>query len=281
MPELPEVETVRRGLAPAVTGALIDRVLIRRPDLRYPLPPDLSQQLTGSRVTAVDRRAKYLLLRLDTGWTVIWHLGMSGRVLIHGSGSPPLPTTHDHVILGFDNGSTVIFNDPRRFGMIDIAPPGNASLNRHLARLGPEPLDRTFTGAALHRSLIGRRSSIKSCLLNQSVVAGLGNIYVCEALYRARLSPMREGGSVSRRDAGRLVKAIKAVLTAAIDAGGSSLRDYVQTSGELGYFQHGFVVYDRCGKQCPDCVCDLTLTGGIKRVVQSNRGTFYCPILQL
>ncbi|WP_366654138.1 bifunctional DNA-formamidopyrimidine glycosylase/DNA-(apurinic or apyrimidinic site) lyase [Fodinicurvata sp. EGI_FJ10296] len=281
MPELPEVETVRRGLAPVVSGARIVDARIGRPDLRYPLPPDLGRRLAGSVVERADRRAKYLLLPLDSGWTVIWHLGMSGRVLIHLPDVPlPAPRTHDHIVLRFDNGAVVTFNDPRRFGMMDLAAPGTLAENRHLCRLGPEPLDHGFTGASLARSLSGRRGPIKAVLLDQSVVAGLGNIYVCEALYRARISPFRSAGSVSARGAARLASAIKAVLAEAIDAGGSTLRDYVRTSGELGYFQHGFAVYDRAGKACPDCTCDPAETGGIVRTVQSNRGTFYCPVRQ-
>ena len=278
MPELPEVETVRRGLAPVITGARIIRAEIRRPDLRYPLPLDLEARLTGAVVRSVGRRAKYLLIDLATNWTVIWHLGMSGRVLIHPPDHPPPPlTVHDHIVLRFDTGAILVFNDPRRFGMMDLAGPGGLATNRHLARLGPEPFDRAFTGATLVRALAGRRGPVKSILLDQSVVAGLGNIYVCEALYRAGLSPLRPAGSVSARGAARLVRAIKAVLTEAINAGGSSLKDYVTISGELGYFQHSFAVYDRAGRPCPACTCDVATTGGIVRIVQSNRGTFYCP----
>ncbi len=281
MPELPEVETVRRGLAPVIAGARIVGAEIRRPDLRYPLPPDLGRRLTGAVVRSVGRRAKYLLIALETNWTIIWHLGMSGRVLIHPPNHPPPPLTiHDHIVLRFDTGAVLVFNDPRRFGMMDLAGPDELPANRHLARLGPEPLDRNFSGAVLSRAFAGRRGPVKSVLLDQTVVAGLGNIYVCEALYRAGLSPLRPAGSVSARGAGRLSRAIKAVLAEAIEAGGSTLKDYVRISGELGYFQHRFAVYDRAGRPCPACTCDVAMTGGIHRVVQSNRGTFYCPVRQ-
>jgi formamidopyrimidine-DNA glycosylase len=276
MPELPEVETVCRGLRPVLEGHRLERVIARRPDLRFPLPDGFGQRLTGRRVTRVGRRAKFMLITLDDGWVVIGHLGMSGRMRIFDK--PPLPPEepHDHVILETDAGAVIRFNDPRRFGFLDLVEEAALAENRFLAGLGPEPLDAAFDAAELARRLAGKAAPLKAALLDQRVVAGLGNIYVSEALHMAGLSPKRKAGTVGRARAGRLVDAIKTVLERAIAAGGSSLRDHRQTNGELGYFQHDFQVYGREGEACPRC----GLPHAVKRLVQSGRSTFFCSHCQ-
>jgi len=278
MPELPEVETVARGLAAAVEGRRIESARARRPDLRFPLPPDLSARLAGRRLTRIGRRAKYMLLDLDDGAVVILHLGMSGRLLIlNGAAGERDPLgPHDHVIFAFEGGIEVRFNDVRRFGMLDICAADKLGEHPLLRDLGPEPLGNDFNGPALAAALKGRRTPIKAALLDQRTVAGLGNIYVCEALYRAGISPKRSAATVQGRRAEALATAVKSVLGDAIASGGSSLRDYVQPSGELGYFQHRWAVYARAGERCPGCDCDPARTGGIGRIVQSGRSTFYC-----
>ncbi|MCB9946954.1 MAG: bifunctional DNA-formamidopyrimidine glycosylase/DNA-(apurinic or apyrimidinic site) lyase [Rhodospirillaceae bacterium] len=279
MPELPEVETIRRGLALKLAGKRLSRVQQRRGDLRFPLPADLAGRLTGRRIEGLRRRGKYLLVDLDDGMTVIAHLGMSGRMVVQPV-SPEPPGLHDHIILETEDGWRVTFNDARRFGMLDLVPAAQVAGHRWLAALGPEPLDDAFTGRVLAAALAGRATPIKAALLDQRTVAGLGNIYVCEALFRAGLSPVRLALTVRGRDAARLARAIRQVLTDAIAAGGSSLRDYVQADGELGYFQHAWAVYGREGQRCPDCRCDPPDGGGIRRIVQSGRSTFYCPTRQ-
>ena len=274
MPELPEVETVRRGLAKALEGRHLARVEVRRPDLRYPLPPGLADRLTGRRVASLDRRGKYILARLDDGMVVVAHLGMSGRFVV--SQAPVQTDRHDHIRLTTDSGVVVTFSDPRRFGMIDLVPSEQLAEYPPLALLGPEPLGDGFSPAYLSAMLADRRTPIKSALLDQRVVAGLGNIYVCEALFHAGVSPRRLAANTTGQRAARLVPAIKEVLHKAIAAGGSSLRDYVQASGELGYFQHNWAVYDREGERCPGCTCDWEQEGGIRRIVQSGRSTYYC-----
>ncbi|HEX6102801.1 MAG TPA: bifunctional DNA-formamidopyrimidine glycosylase/DNA-(apurinic or apyrimidinic site) lyase [Alphaproteobacteria bacterium] len=276
MPELPEVETVRRGLALRLEGRRLTRVRQNRPDLRFPLPADFAARLQGCRVEAVRRRAKYLLIEMEDGTVLLAHLGMSGRMLIarrEEAASEP----HDHVVFETEDGWVVRFNDARRFGIMDLAERGTVSSHPLLAGLGPEPLEPEFDGPRLAKALAGRATSIKAALLDQRIVAGLGNIYVSEILYRAGISPRRRAGSIAGARAERLAAAVKSVLAEAVAAGGSSLRDYVQTSGELGYFQHRWAVYDREGKPCPDCDCDSKRTGGIRRIVQGGRSTFYCP----
>ncbi len=276
MPELPEVETICRGLAPRLVGRRFIEVQVRRPGLRLPFPDDMALRLTGRRVTALTRRAKYLLMQLDDGAVLIIHLGMSGRmVILDAPGSSP--GRHDHVIFVTDDQIQVVFNDPRRFGLMTLSRAAELEGHPLLAELGPEPLDPAFTGKALAARLAGRKSPIKAALLDQRVVAGLGNIYVSEALFYAGVSPLRPAGEVSGATAQRLAKAIRKVLRAAIAAGGSSLRDYVQASGELGYFQHDFAVYGRTGQPCPGCDCQVASTGGVVRLTQGNRSTFWCP----
>jgi formamidopyrimidine-DNA glycosylase len=270
MPELPEVETVRRGLARCMTGRQIVRAELNRPDLRWPFPPMLASRLNGARIGALARRGKYILIELDETGVLLLHLGMSGRITAGDADTPP--EKHDHVVLTLDDGTVVRFNDPRRFGTLDYMQRGAEAAHPLLAGMGPEPLDPGFDGAYLERALAGKMTPIKSALLDQRIVAGLGNIYVCEALYRAGLSPRRLAGTVAGVRAARLTKAIRDVLAEAIEAGGSSLRDYVQANGELGYFQHRWAVYGREGEPCPGCNC----AEGVRRVVQSGRSTFFC-----
>jgi formamidopyrimidine-DNA glycosylase len=275
MPELPEVETVRRGLQPTLEGHVLAEVIQRRPDLRFPLPPDMPARLRGRRIRHVGRRAKYILVELDDGNVLILHLGMSGRMTIHDGDVPPAGR-HDHVEFVTDAGVTVRFNDARRFGMMDFAPEGDAQAHPMLTGLGPEPLGNAFSAESLGEALAGRRTPIKAALLDQRVVAGLGNIYVCEALHLAGISPRRSAHTIPGARAERLVPAIREVLEAAIAAGGSSLRDYVQADGELGYFQHSWRAYGREGEPCSHGGCG----GTIRRIVQSGRSTFYCAAHQ-
>ena len=282
MPELPEVETVRRGLSPVMEGQVIARAAINRPDLRWPFPPDMAARLTGQQITALRRRSKYILADLVSGESLLIHLGMSGRMLV--SGNPlgrfvhdhPAPEKHDHVVLHMEGGARITFNDPRRFGAMDLLPTQTAEAHPLLARLGPEPLGNAFNEPYLVAALKGRNTPIKSALLDQRIVAGLGNIYVSEALFRAGISPLRRAGALSGKRAAALVPIIREVLADAITAGGSSLRDFRQADGELGYFQHSFDVYGREGEPCRSAGC----TGHIARITQAGRSSFYCPRCQ-
>jgi formamidopyrimidine-DNA glycosylase len=286
VPELPEVETVRRGLAPALEGATIARAQVNRPDLRWPFPDRMAERLTGARVLRLRRRSKYILADLDTGETLIVHLGMSGRMIVSAGAARvapgvfhhahPAPEKHDHVVLDTQAGARITFNDARRFGAMDLAPTATVEAHKLLAALGPEPLGNAFHEDHLARAFRGKRTPVKAALLDQRIVAGLGNIYVCEALFRAGISPLRHAGRIARPRVGRLVSEIRDVLTEAIEAGGSSLRDYRQADGDLGYFQHTFRVYGREGQPCqtPEC------KGIIRRKVQSGRSSFHCPICQ-
>ncbi|MBO6518579.1 MAG: bifunctional DNA-formamidopyrimidine glycosylase/DNA-(apurinic or apyrimidinic site) lyase [Rhodospirillales bacterium] len=275
MPELPEVETVRRGLAPALEGAVIAKATAFRPDLRFPLPPGFAENITGKRVDSVDRRAKYLLLRIAGGMVMLSHLGMSGRYRIYKD-APPALEPHDHLELVTDSGVTIRYNDPRRFGILDLFPEEGLATHKLLASLGPEPLSNAFDGPALAAGLGDKRTAIKLAILDQRVVAGVGNIYASEALFRAGISPKRTARTVKRGRADKLAAAIRDVLNDAIAAGGSSLRDHRQTSGELGYFQHSFKVYGRGGETCPGCGTEA----GIRQFVQGGRSTFYCAKCQ-
>jgi formamidopyrimidine-DNA glycosylase len=271
MPELPEVETVCRGLRGPLEGRRLRKVEARRKDLRIALPTDLAQRMTGRRVRAVRRRAKYILLDLDDGTTVIMHLGMSGRIVMT-QGRPNALERHDHLVIETEDDVFLRFNDARRFGLVTLAL--RTELERHplFQHLGPEPLEDGFDGPTLATALAGRRTPIKAALLDQQTVVGVGNIYACESLFYAGISPRRVAATVQGERADRLVTAIKAVLLKAIAAGGSSLRDHVQPSGELGYFQHEWAVYGREGEPCPGCDCKSK----VRRLVQSNRSTFYC-----
>ncbi len=274
MPELPEVETVVRGLRPRLEGRVLAQVDVRRGDLRIPFPPGFADALRGRRVLRLARRAKYILATLDNGVVLIAHLGMSGRMLIGDAATMAAPGAHDHVRLITDDGSVVTYNDARRFGLMTLTTEKDQDSHPLLAGLGPEPLGNAFHVDSLNAALKGKKTPIKAALLDQTVVAGLGNIYVCEALFRAGISPKRLARTVPGARAEKLVPAIRDVLNAAIAAGGSTLRDYVQASGELGYFQHNFTVYGQEGQACAGC------GGVVKRIVQSGRSTFFCPKCQ-
>ena len=278
MPELPEVETVMRGLRARLEGRVITRALINRPNLRWPFPPGLAARLTGARVLGFRRRAKYILMRLSGGDSVLIHLGMSGRMVLT-PGIPNIETAHEHMVFEVEDGWRVGFVDPRRFGSVDLVATDAEDEHRLLAGMGPEPLDDAFSAALLGAALAGKRTPIKAALLDQKIVSGLGNIYVCEALFRARISPARLAHTVPGARAARLVPAIKATLTEAIAAGGSSLRDYVQPDGELGYFQHAWKVYGREGEQCEACPGPPVCLG-VARITQSGRSTFHCARVQ-
>jgi formamidopyrimidine-DNA glycosylase len=292
VPELPEVETVRRGLAPVMEGVRITRVEARRPDLRRPLPRDFAKRLEGQIVTGVGRRAKYLTADLASGDVLLMHLGMSGSFRVSHEDMKTKPgefhhprltaPAHDHVVFHMSSGATVTFNDPRRFGLMLIVPRTELASHPLMREVGPEPLGNAFDAELLAAACRNRKTSLKVVLLDQTVVAGLGNIYACEALHRAGLSPRRRAATIATRAgvpnarAVALVDAIKAVLNDAIKAGGSSLRNHRQTDGELGYFQHHFRVYDREGEPCVTPRCH----GRVKRIVQGGRSTFFCPTCQ-
>jgi formamidopyrimidine-DNA glycosylase len=267
MPELPEVETTRRALERRVLGVPLVEVEQRRPDLRFALPPRLPARLAGRRVTALRRRAKYILADLDDARTLILHLGMSGRLVFDG----PDLGAHEHLTFRFADGTALRFHDPRRFGMVDLQPTAGLETHAWFRHLGLEPLDPGFDGDALARALAGRTTALKVALMDQRVVVGIGNIYASEALHRARLSPRRRAGGLGPAHRARLARAVGTVLEEAIEAGGSSLRDYVQASGELGNFQRNFRVYGRTGEPC---ACG---SGAVRRIVQGGRATFYCP----
>ncbi|SEM39416.1 DNA-(apurinic or apyrimidinic site) lyase [Sphingomonas gellani] len=269
MPELPEVETTVRGLAPVLTGQRLASVEPRRADLRKAIPADLRQRMTGATVVELGRRAKYGLIDTDRGDTLVFHLGMSGRWRV----DPAEILPHDHLLLKTEEGRRLALNDPRRFGFLDLVPTAELAAYPPFAAIGPEPLGDDFDGAYLERALDGRAAPIKAMLLDQRIVAGLGNIYVCEALHMARIAPGRSAGQIARVRLDRLAAAIKTVLLAAIEAGGSSLRDYVRPDGELGYFSKQWRVYGREGEAC---ACG----GPVRRRVDSGRSTFYCPRCQ-
>jgi formamidopyrimidine-DNA glycosylase len=292
MPELPEVETVRRGLEPAMVGARFTRVVQRRPDLRFPFPERFSERLEGQEVTGLGRRAKYLLADLSSGEVLIMHLGMSGRFLVAEGGTSRMPgefhhehgglSAHDHVVFELSNGASVTYNDARRFGFMDLVPRSGIETCAHFAGMGIEPLGNELSGEAIARLFAGRRTPLKAALLDQGLIAGLGNIYVCEALFRTGLHPQAPAGSLATgpgqptEAAHRLAAVIREVLSEAVEAGGSTLRDHARVDGSLGYFQHSFRVYDREGEACVTPGC----TGAVARLVQSGRSTFYCPECQ-
>ena len=292
MPELPEVETVRRGLAPALVGRRIARVEQRRPDLRFPFPERFVERVAGQTVETLERRAKYLLAGLSSGEALVMHLGMTGRFRVEEGGvldepgsfylDAPAAAAHDHVVFHTDAGARVTYNDARRFGFMELYRPGTLQTSPPFAAMGIEPLGGDLTGETLARLFAGRRAPLKAALLDQRLVAGLGNIYVCEALHRARLSPTAPAGSLAtatgrpRRTADLLAAAVRAVLEEAIAVGGSTLRDHAQVDGSSGGFQEGFRVYDREGEACVTPGCD----GIVSRIVQSGRSTFHCPVCQ-
>ncbi len=292
MPELPEVETVRCGLAPAMVGATFEAIDQRRPDLRFPFPQDFAQRLTGRRIEALGRRAKYLLADLDDAQVLVMHLGMSGSFRVEArEGTQPLGTyyhdtskdpVHDHVVFDLSSGARIVYNDPRRFGFMQIIARADLAEHALFKNVGLEPLGNELDGAVLARLFAGKAAPLKAALLDQTLVAGLGNIYVCEALHRAALSPRRAAGTLARKDgsptqrAHLLARIIREVLEEAVAAGGSTLRDHRLTDGTLGYFQHTFRVYDKEGAGCARAGCG----GTIKRIVQSGRASFYCGACQ-
>ncbi len=280
MPELPEVETVRRGLSPAMQGKRIERLVVNRSDLRFPFPERFRERVEGAQIIHMGRRAKFLVSELSTDEALIMHLGMSGRFTVnsqrtadfhHAPGTNP---AHDHVVFHMESGATVTYNDPRRFGFMELWPLADLDLYPRVMHLGPEPLSNGFSSAYLNEVLSGKAAPIKAALLDQAIIAGLGNIYVCEALFRSGISPRRKAASVVGKRAERLAPAINEVIAAAIAAGGSSISDFASASGELGYFQKQFHVYDREGKPCDTC------GSAIQRIVQSGRSTFFCSTCQ-
>ena len=280
MPELPEVETVRRGLAPVMEGRRVVSLTQNRADLRFPFPERFAERVSGQTILRLGRRAKFLTVELSSGEVLVMHLGMTGRFTVsghatarykHETGTDP---AHDHVVIVLDSHDIVTYNDPRRFGFMELWPAEQFQSYPRLMAMGPEPLSNHFSAAYLDTALKGKKAPIKAALLDQSVIAGLGNIYVCEALWRAKISPKRQSQSIPGQRAARLAPAINDVIAEAIEAGGSSISDFASASGELGYFQHRFAVYDREGQPCP--ACGIT----IKRLVQSGRSTFYCPSCQ-
>ena len=287
MPELPEVETVMTGLKPALEGHRFTHVEARRKDLRIPFPKDFAKRLNGRKVVKLWRRAKYIMADLDDGETLVIHLGMSGRMSVfaknasrklgqfHYDPVPDEPEKHDHVVFDTDAPARVTFNDHRRFGLMTLIDTDKIETHKLFKSVGVEPLSKDFDAAFLAKALKSKKTPIKSALLDQRLIAGLGNIYVCEALWRARISPRRRASRVKPAEIAPLVKAIKEVLQEAVKAGGSSLRDHKQVHGELGYFQHHFAVYDRKGK-----FCHRQDDGVIKRIVQSGRSSFFCPVCQ-
>ena len=292
MPELPEVETVRRGLEPAMAGQRLILVEQRRKDLRFPFPARFKERLEGQRVTGLSRRAKYLVLHLSSEEALIMHLGMSGRFTVEMGDKTSKPgefhhetkgtSPHDHVVFHMENGARITYNDPRRFGFMDLVPSASLSESKHFKAMGIEPLGNELDGKLIQTLFTDKKAPLKAALLDQRLIAGLGNIYVCEALHRSGLSPKRLAGTLSGKrgmmkgKAELLATTIRDVLTEAVQAGGSSLRDYAQTDGSLGYFQHRFRVYDREGEKCPMVSC----SGAIERIVQSGRSTFYCRTCQ-
>lgn len=280
MPELPEVETVRRGLAPAMEGKRILRVETRRKDLRFPFPANFNQRIEGAKLSHMGRRAKYLVAELSNGEALIMHLGMTGRFTVHGKTPGKFhhdaggDEKHDHVVFEMQGGGRVVFNDARRFGFMDLWPTENLSTYAPFAGMGPEPISNEFSGAYLHEAFRGKKTPVKSALLDQNVVAGLGNIYVCEALYRSGISPKKLAGAIRRDRLEVLAIEVRKVIEEAILAGGSTISDYKSTGGELGYFQHAFRIYDREGEPCLAC------ERPVKRIVQSGRSTFYCAACQ-
>jgi formamidopyrimidine-DNA glycosylase len=279
MPELPEVETVCRGLAKVLPGHIIRAVRLNRDGMRTPFPPALGK-IANIKITAIDRRAKYVLLRLGNAQTLIVHLGMSGRMVIYDESKKYVADKHDHLILQMDNGVNIVLNDPRRFGLADLVETKSWEQHRLFAHLGPEPLEKTFNETYLADKIKSKKVAIKLAIMDQQVVVGVGNIYASEALFAAGIDPRRAANAVKPAEIKKLVAAIKQVLKKAIKAGGSSLRDYVQTDGELGYFQHQFTVYDKEGLKCRDCTCNIKKAGGVQRITQGARSTFYCPVKQ-
>lgn len=277
MPELPEVEIIRRGLAPAIQDKVVTDIIINRSDLRGGVPASLPDIIQGQRVNTIKRRGKYILAFTDSRAGFVLHLGMSGRLKIFQPGQFYAPQKHDHIVMRMADRTQVVFNDPRRFGMFYSVRADNWESQAPFATMGPEPLGDDFTGTVLLARLRGKKTPVKAALLDQRIVAGVGNIYACEALFESGIHPQRSAASIRKPESEKLAAAIRSVLERAIAAGGSSLRDYRQTNGDAGYFQHSFSVYDREASACPGCDCAVQKTGGIRRIVQSGRSSFFCP----
>ncbi len=277
MPELPEVETVCRALEKTIAGQAIAAVVTHRDGLRTPFPKDLKKRLEGRTITHVARRAKYILVHLKSHDVLVLHLGMSGRILLHPAGQHKEAAKHDHLVMMTKEGVQIVFHDPRRFGMAFIVRADELGSHPAFKFIGPEPLGNAFSGPVLAAALKGKKTSVKVALLDQKTVAGVGNIYACEALFYAGISPLKVAAQLTKAQAGNLAEAIKKVLLQAIQAGGSTLRDYRHTNGDLGYFQQKLAVYDKEGKSCPGCTCTVAETGGVQRITQGGRSTFYCP----
>lgn len=276
MPELPEVETVVRGLKKPLNGLHIVNIECRRPNLRYPFPENLPDLVEGSDIRNISRRAKYILIDLSNDQTLIIHLGMSGRMTVFDDPQDDYQK-HDHFVIKTREGTEAVLNDARRFGIVDICPTEAIDQHKFFAHLGVEPLSNHFSPKYLQDKLKNRKGAIKPVLMDQKLVVGVGNIYAAEALFHSNIDPRRPANSLNKAEINRLVPAIRNVLNEAIKSGGSSLRDYAQANGELGYFQHNWAVYNRKGQPCPGCTCDTLQTGGIQKITQTGRSTFYCP----
>lgn len=282
MPELPEVETVMQGVTPFLKNRTISRVNIRSKTLRIPLPKAALKSLQGEKVISISRRAKYILIGFSNSKTMIVHLGMTGTITAYPKGKfdPEKLDRHDHVLFETDKGITLLYRDPRRFGMIDVIGTDEISNYKSFIHLGPEPLDDEFTADELKQRILSRSIAIKPAIMDQSVVVGVGNIYASEALFLSRIHPQTPACQLTKKELTTLVENIKEILAAAIASGGSTLRDYRKVGGESGYFQFNFSVYDRAGEACPGCTCSLKRTGGIQRIIQAGRSTFFCPVRQ-
>lgn len=278
MPELPEVETIKNAIEKAIQNATLTKVVVRNPNLRQRTPADFSQKIENSKILAYERFAKYIIIHLDNGHSLLWHLGMSGKVKIYDK-TPDILAKHDHIIIETTNG-TLIYNDARRFGLLTYVSTQKLKENKLLKNLGIEPFDENLNGKYLHKKLQNKKIPIKTALLDQSIINGIGNIYASEILFLAKTLPTRASNSISLRECESIVTATRIVLKKAIEAGGSTLKDYQKPDGSLGYFQNSHCVYNKTGQRCENCSCNIEVTGGIKKITQSGRSTFYCPIKQ-
>lgn len=277
MPELPEVETIKTAVEKSIGKTNIIKVSINNKNLREKIPDDFVAKVEGTEIISYQRRAKYILIGLNNGLTIIWHLGMSGKVKI--SDKTPELVKHDHVVIETERG-TIVYNDARRFGLLTYCPTVELSVHHLLKRIGPEPFDKSFNAAYLAGKFKNKKIPVKVALLDQSIVTGIGNIYASEALFAAGISPLREAGSLSEKECGILIEKVIETLNNAIAAGGSTLKDYQKPDGSLGYFQNQHCVYNKTGQKCPGCICDIDKSGGIRKIIQAGRSSFYCPVKQ-
>ena len=278
MPELPEVETIKNTVAAAIDGAVILDAVVNQPKLRLPVPNDFRACITGARIVSFKRIAKYMLVGLDNGQTIVWHFGMSGKIKIE-SQMPTILEKHDHLIIKTDKG-ILIYNDPRRFGLVTLCESDKIRQHKLFKHLGPDPWDKEFNTDYLLQKLAGKKTPIKIALLNQEIVCGIGNIYASEILYHARILPNRMAESITVKEANLIIKYTRQVLEEAIKAGGSTIHDYKKPDGDIGYFQQKHCVYNKTGQKCPQCCCNINKTGGIQKSVLGGRSTFYCTTLQ-